>query len=141
VYILCQPAVIFVTIRSMRMFTLLRFPFTIVQEGIKSFFDFPRWWYTRGLLLTTNRLQQLWKYSLHATSISVWMRNFFVPMYGDTSLAGRFISFFLRFVMVLGKSVFLLGGLVGLVVIFLGYLLFPLACLFGFFYHLSSLLH
>ncbi|HCB18756.1 TPA: hypothetical protein DEP34_00010 [Candidatus Uhrbacteria bacterium] len=123
------------------MFTLLRLLFTITEEGIKSFFDFPRWWYTRGLLLTINRLQQLWKYSLRATNISVWTRNLFVPMYGDTSLTGRLISFFLRVVMVLEKSVVLLCWFVGLVMIFLGYFLFPLVCLFVFFYHLSFLSH
>ena len=118
---------------------IVLFPLAVVREGIQSFFGFPVWWYTRGVILVAERLKQFWIFSVRMTGVSVWMRNLFVPMFGDVSIAGRIISFLLRLIMVMWK-IFLLGlWALCLIALFLFYLILPFSCLLGLFYHLSGI--
>jgi len=38
-------------------------------------------------------------------AIDVWLKNLFVPMYGQYDFTGRLISFFVRFVQIIGRIV------------------------------------
>jgi hypothetical protein len=73
-------------------------------------------------------------------ALGVWMKNLFVPMYGDTEWSGRLISFGIRFVMIFVRggavaiwSSFAFVGLVAYV------LVLPLA-IFGLIYHAVGLI-
>jgi hypothetical protein len=84
---------------------------------------FPVWWYTKGfwkvLLAARNEIQ----YLIRSYDFKLWLKNFFVPMYGQYDLMGRLVSVFMRFVVLVGRGIalctisliYLLGIMVWLV--------------------------
>lgn len=65
---------------------------------------FPVWWYSKGLSTVVRAAIHAIKYRKDAYALKVWIRNFFVPMYGQYDWAGRLISVFMRFVVIIGRS-------------------------------------
>jgi len=45
------------------------------------------------------------KWSSDLFGLGIWVKNLFVPMYGETSLTGRAISFGVRFVMIIVRGI------------------------------------
>ncbi len=88
---------------------------------------FPLWWYTRGFRDVFATLLRILKYRARAYGFGIWIRNFFVPMYGQHDLAGRLISVLMRTVVLIGRTfaiilealVYLLGLLLWLAAPFL----------------------
>jgi hypothetical protein len=74
-------------------------------DGLFSMFYFPIWWYTKGLLLISNRLLASLSYYAKSTALSVWVKNLFVPMFGQRDWQSRIISFVMRVVMILLKLI------------------------------------
>jgi len=105
----------------------------VVVIGIKYFFidlvggviGFPVWWYTRGLSNAAkfcfgsigNQWQNL--------GLGVWLKNLFVPMYGETEISGRIISIFMRFVVLIGKGIAFVFWSILLLILFGLYLILP----------------
>jgi hypothetical protein len=101
---------------------------------------FPVWWYTRGLRIVAARAVHSVSDASAWLGLGVWVKNLFVPMYGETSWQGKIISFFIRLFMiivrgmgVLAWTVFAFAGLMVYVVIL------PFAVL-GILYHVTGLL-
>jgi hypothetical protein len=71
---------------------------------------FPFWWYTLGLRYLLGWSGGLLKLGSRYLAVGIWFRNLFVPMYGETTVSGRIISFFVRLAMIvfrgLGLAVF-----------------------------------
>lgn len=79
----------------------------IVFDLFGSIVWFPVWWYTTGL-------RQLLAWAWHTLSgraraygFGIWIRHFFVPMYGQSDLTGRMISVFMRAVVLIGRTAML----------------------------------
>jgi len=76
----------------------------------------PFWWYGAGLM----KILQWYRDSLASVSalfgLRVWVKNLFVPMYGDTAFVGRLISFAVRLfvIIVRGFGVFIWAFLLSL---------------------------
>jgi len=66
---------------------------------------FPLWWYTRGLGNVVGAALHAIRYRSQSYALKIWIRNFFVPMYGQYDWAGRLISVFMRFFVILGRSI------------------------------------
>ena len=45
------------------------------------------------------------RYRAQAYSFAIWIRNFFVPMYGQYDWVGRTISIFMRLVVLIGRLI------------------------------------
>ncbi|MEN9558024.1 MAG: hypothetical protein RL141_393 [Candidatus Parcubacteria bacterium] len=45
------------------------------------------------------------RYRARAYALGIWIRNFFVPMYGQYDWAGRLVSVFMRFVVLVGRGI------------------------------------
>ena len=69
---------------------------------------FPIWWYGPGLVRTIRKLGLFWLDQGRMIGFSVWLRNIFVPMYGQSDLAGRLISFVMRLIQVVLRGTVLL---------------------------------
>lgn len=94
--------------------------------GIKYFFvdlvggviGFPVWWYTRGLKNAARfcfgSISNQWQ----GLSLSMWLKNLFTPMYGETSIGGKIISFFMRIVVLIGKLIVFVVWSIILVLLF-----------------------
>lgn len=94
---------------------------------------FPIWWYTEGLFEMLRKIMAALSYRWRAYSFSVWLSNFFVPMYGQYDIAGRIVSVFMRFVVLIGRAIALLvEALLYLVGLILWLFLPALAFLFFF---------
>lgn len=63
---------------------------------IKSFLHFPVWWYSSGLAESYFKLKTRLKYRREVLGVGVWVKYWFVPMYGQRDFTGRAISIFMR---------------------------------------------
>lgn len=79
---------------------------------------FPLWWYTKGLVETSQRITTFWAQSLKALNLLVWMKNIFVPMYGQRDLTGILVSIMMRIVQIILRSIgfafLLIAGVIAL---------------------------
>lgn len=91
----------------------------------------PIWWYSKGLKLEINHLVSTIYDLDYLTGFSVWLKNIFVPMYGQRDWRGRLISILVRLfqIIVRGAVLFVTSSVRLLVTIV--YLLLPLALIFG----------
>ncbi len=86
---------------------------------------FPIWWYTEGL----RRVLVGLFHNLQDTNLTLapglWLKNMFKPMYGQTDIQGRIMSFFMRLVNFIGRSIALALWIVLLVMLLAVWLLVP----------------
>jgi hypothetical protein len=66
---------------------------------------------------------------------SVWLRNMFVPMYGETQLSGRAISFLVRLMVIAVRGIAVLAWTIIALAVFAAYLLLLPAAVLGIFFH------
>lgn len=97
----------------------------------------PFWWYSSGLKAVIVRLTQTVISTIRGVALDVWIKNLFVPMYGDTSFAGRMISFGMRLVTILSKSLVVLLYVIVCFLIFILYLVFFPFVILGFLYSMG----
>ena len=90
----------------------------ILAKVIWDFLYFPLWWYSAGLIKTASGVLNFYRAQEAYLGFSVWLRNIFVPMYGEHDLTGRLVSFFIRVVQIIYR------GLAMLLVIALGLIFF-----------------
>lgn len=103
--------------------------------ALRDIFVFPVWWYTKGVV---SFLEMLWRSARRQSAnfaVGVWVKNLFVPMYGQYDWQGRVISFFVRLLQIIVRS--LAYGIWLLVLVFVGvfYLVVPLVFLVAIFLH------
>jgi hypothetical protein len=65
---------------------------------------FPLWWYGRGLSNCVRGVFSWLRGQSRAIGAWVWIRNLFVPMYGQRDIAGRAISFVIRLVQIVFRG-------------------------------------
>lgn len=88
----------------------------ILARVIWDFLYFPIWWYSAGLIKTLRGVGIFYREQEASLNFFVWLKNIFVPMYGQYDLAGRLVSFFIRLVQIIYR------GLAMLIIIILGLL-------------------
>ena len=76
----------------------------LAADGFREVLHFPLWWYTTGLMRTLQWATSSIKGAPTFFGLDVWVKNLFVPMYGDESFVGRLISFGVRFFVVLVRG-------------------------------------
>lgn len=67
-----------------------------IFDPFVTFFYFPFWWYSRGLLKFFNFLKRNIEEIACPFVLKILFQNLVRPMYGDYSREGRIISFFMR---------------------------------------------
>ncbi|MBU0540559.1 hypothetical protein KKF59_02215 [Patescibacteria group bacterium] len=77
----------------------------VFLDYLGSILWFPVWWYTKGLMLMVEKTRRSLNYRIKSYSFAIWLKNFFVPMYGQYDITGRFVSVFMRFVILLARIV------------------------------------
>jgi hypothetical protein len=78
---------------------------------------FPLWWYTHGLAYAGKSCVAWLGRANQRLAPGLWLKNIFVPMYGQRDFTGKVISFVIRFFQVIVRSL-VLG-------------LFAMGCIFG----------
>lgn len=92
---------------------------------------FPVWWYTGGLKLAAGRLYDLFQMGNEHLAPGVWIVNIFVPMYGQYDWEGRLISFFVRVIQIIFRTIFLFVWLIICLVLLGAWIVFPIVVVSG----------
>ena len=66
---------------------------------------FPIWWYTKGLARVATACAATIHYRAESYGFRIWLRNFFVPMFGQHDFTGRLISLFMRTLVLIWRSI------------------------------------
>ena len=80
----------------------------ILKDGLRTVLYFPFWWYGRGFLKMLRGCASYTKDFNLTLGFSIWVKNLFVPMFGQRDIAGRIISFFLRLVQIIFRGIIVL---------------------------------
>jgi hypothetical protein len=98
----------------------------IIIKILAEIIYFPVWWYSVGFIGTIKRAWHFWRQREKMLGFTIWLKNIFVPMYGQYDWAGRIISFFVRFIQVIFRGLALLFWLVLILLLILIWLSLPL---------------
>lgn len=101
----------------------------IIIQILGEILYFPLWWYTVGFGRLLKNVRRFWLNQEKNLGFTIWLKNLFVPMYGQRDFAGRLISFIIRLVQIIFRGAALLAWLVIVLVVALLWLVFPLTLL------------
>ena len=86
---------------------------------------FPFWWYSKGLFsMVTWGVQSVKSYG-KSIAFGVWIKNIFVPMFGQQDWQSRIISFFMRAFQILFRSFTLFIWSIVMIVLLIVYVSLP----------------
>jgi len=97
----------------------------LALEFLLDFFYFPIWWYTAGAGRAGLFCWRLLQDGNAVLAPGLWLKNIFVPMFGQSDFQGRLISFFMRLVNVIGRGLVLFMWLLLALFLFLLWLVVP----------------
>lgn len=110
----------------------LKFVFTdLVGDIVK----FPVWWYTTGLKKAAMGCINSVKATQERWNLKVWVKNIFVPMFGEYNWQGRIISFFMRLFQIIVRSIFVAVWAVLAFIVFIAYIILPIFIISQIIYH------
>lgn len=104
---------------------LLIFQRMIIEFALDVLY-FPLWWYTDGLKRVAIGCWHLVQDGNAHFSPGLWLKNIFVPMFGQYDWQGRLMSFFMRLANVIGRSICLVIWVIVVCLFFLAWIVFPL---------------
>jgi hypothetical protein len=107
----------------------------LLADLVREILFLPIWWYTLGLARMVAWCAHSVKDAAQTTGLTIWAKNLFVPMYGETSLSGKLISFFIRLVMVIGRGIATFVWMIVAIFLFALYLLILPLSILGMFFH------
>jgi len=102
-------------------------------EGALDIIYFPVWWYTGGVKHAGQWCYNLFLAGNERLAPGLWFLNLTVPMFGQRDITGRLISFFMRFVNVVGRGLALLAWLFVCLAFLGAWLAIPLIVSYGLF--------
>jgi len=82
--------------------------FKILAEIARDIVFFPVWWYSVGLINFSKALIKFLANEQKSLALFVWIKNIFKPMYGQSDWQGKIISFFIRIIQIIFRSIVLL---------------------------------
>jgi hypothetical protein len=103
----------------------------IIAEMLGKILYFPLWWYSVGLLKKVKSQLKMLKDREKNLGLSVWMKNIFVPMYGQYDFSGRVISFFIRFFQIVYRSFVMLFWVLVAIISILFWIAIPVFIVFA----------
>lgn len=86
---------------------------------------FPLWWYTAGAKKILVGCAHLWQDANIQLAPGLWLKNIFVPMFGQYDWQGRLMSFFIRFFNVVFRLIGLLIWTAIVAFLFAVWMVFP----------------
>lgn len=91
---------------------------------------FPVWWYTAGARHALLFCVDLVRQGNMQMAPGLWLKNIFVPMFGQYDIQGRIVSFMMRFFNVIFRSIGLLIWTLVCVALFVLWVVFPMGVLY-----------
>ena len=103
----------------------LTYSFQIISQILGEILYFPIWWYSVGLWRLGRSLIKILKTGAINLGFLIWLKNIFVPMYGQHDFASRIISFVMRLVQIIVRGTALLFLVIILLFILFLWLVIP----------------
>ena len=101
----------------------------------------PIWWYTHGLVWFVRCAGRSVRETARSLALELWVKNIFVPMYGQYDFWGRVVSFIVRLANIFRRGLWVaLWALMCLCVILL-WILTPISLLYLFLSGITHLLY
>lgn len=108
----------------------------VLIDSFRTILYFPLWWYSRGLV-NTLKGSLSWTRDFEQTlGFKIWVKNLFVPMFGQRDIMGRFISFLLRLFQIITKGIVLLVFIFLQIVLIVFWLVLPVFILYMIIMHI-----
>ncbi|MCX6745136.1 MAG: hypothetical protein NTX82_06450 [Candidatus Parcubacteria bacterium] len=102
----------------------------LLIDEIRNFLYFPLWWYSKGYIKVLKGGFGMIRDFDQTLGFSIWLKNLFVPMFGQTDFAGRVISFLLRIFQIIFKGIALLLIIILILAFFVFWLVLPLIIIY-----------
>ena len=102
---------------------------------------FPVWWYTLGLARAGRNAWRKIRDTEATLGVWLWIRNIFVPMFGQHDAAGRIISFVMRIFQIIGRSLMLCLISIFEIILLLFWIVLPVFIAGEIFYHLKFFIY
>lgn len=115
----------------------LTYSVQIISQILGEILYFPVWWYGAGLLRLSRALWRFLKAWSASLGFWVWLKNIFVPMYGQRDFASRIISFVMRFFQIIIRGLALLFLSLILLIVLVFWLTLPILLVLALAYQLS----
>ena len=109
----------------------------IFIELIQDILYFPLWWYSRGLIKLLLRLKNFLVDKQKSLALLIWIKNIHKPMYGQYDWTGLLISFFMRLIQIIIRSVIMLFWLVAALVVLIFWLILPILVVYEIIFQLA----
>ena len=110
----------------------------IMGEIGRDILMFPVWWYTRGLVQLLGGLREFLANREKSLALLVWIKNIAKPMYAQTDWQGRLISFFMRLIQIIFRSLALLFYVVLTIFVTAVWLVLPLFVTYEIFFQING---
>ncbi|MFZ5365277.1 MAG: hypothetical protein ACOZBH_03760 [Patescibacteria group bacterium] len=107
------------------------------KDLVGDIFYFPVWWYTKGLAKGWRRFSGTLRSANESLGLTIWIKNLFTPMFGQTDWQGRLVSFFMRLFQIIFRSLIFFGWLVFALIIFIIRTLFPILVVYMILFNLG----
>lgn len=91
---------------------------------------FPVWWYTRGIMRALNTIKIMIREGNDQFVPFLWMKNIFVPMFGQYDWQGRIMSFFMRVINTIFRLIALFIWSIVIIIFALLWICLPLIIVF-----------
>lgn len=106
----------------------------LLLEALLDLLYFPLWWYTGGIKYALANIYNVFQSGNLTLAPGLWLKNIFVPMFGQYDWQGRIISFFMRLANVIGRFfALLIWGVFCLGLLFIWFAI-PLVIAYGLFF-------
>lgn len=110
----------------MQIYPGLRSAAKLLIQTLVEFLYFPLWWYSVGFFRCLKLLGAFLHDRSESLGVLVWLKNIFKPMYGQRDFASQIISFFMRLIQVIARSLAWIFWLILTLAAAAGWLLLPL---------------
>lgn len=105
---------------------------TIILSFLQSFLElildvlyFPVWWYSIGLKNTGVWAIRKIIQGEKVLGLKIWVVNLFHPMYGVRDWQGKIISFFMRLIQIIFRSILMVGWIGVILILSLAWVVVP----------------
>lgn len=97
----------------------------LFRDFVGSLFWFPIWWYTTGIMRVVAGSFRTLVFRWREYGLQIWLRNFFVPMYGEYDITGRLVSVLVRFAVLIARLVAIVAEALFYVIISIAWIVAP----------------
>ena len=111
----------------------------LLGKSMKDIFFFPVWWYTSGLFQFLLKIKEFIVNRERGLALSVWIKNIFTPMFGQNDWQGLLISFFIRLVQIIFRTIVMIFWLLVALILICIWLALPILIIYQILFQLGLL--